>query len=545
MATSFDLGGLLGSAFGGDEYGDLLTPAQQSAIQQRALLSAASALLQAGAPSTTRTSLGQALGAALTAGQTGAERAQQSALTGMLTRQKLEEARREQEAAESFRQFLTGGGAGGAEAGAVTPAQALALPGMAAGPTVARAEMIGQPMPQAMAATGQPTQSVLQNLSPEQRTLLSRLKPTQGIQELMRISAQASEFGEAKPEVVNGRPAMVQYNKLGQRRVVEGTPMSAIEFGEARPEVVNGELVMVQYNKQGERRIVKDVMPASAAEWSEPKAEVRDGKTVMVQYNKAGQSRVTGSLPYEAPPVDIRAAEYISGQSLAGTGPSGMATVGQYRRQAAPVTNVDVRMPGTQQFLGGVGTDIAQTLGNLTSQARAANETLATIERIRPALGSAVTGPAAEYRTTMLRIGQQLGVAGQNEAERLSNTRTLVQGLAQLELEAAAGMRGQGALTEGERAILRRAAAGDQTLSAPELTSAMNAAEKVANRRIATQQQYLEQARQIPGFQQFAPLYQVTPPQGAGGGRGGAPSMTNAIEAEILRRQQAQQPRGR
>lgn len=545
MATSFDLGGLLGSAFGGDEYGDLLTPTQQSAIQQRGLLSAASALLQAGGPSTTRTSLGQALGAALQAGQAGAQQAQQSALTGMLTRQKLEEARREQEAAESFRQFLTGGGAGGAETGAVTPAQALALPNMAAGPTVARAEMIGQPMPQAMAASGQPMQSVLRSLSPEQRTLLSQLKPTQGIQELLRVSAQASEFGEAKPEVVDGRPVMVQYNKLGQRRVVEGTPMSAIEFGEAKPEVVNGELVMVQYNKQGERRIVKDVMPASAAEWSEPKAEVRDGKTVMVQYNKAGQSRVTGSLPYEAPPVDIRAAEYISGQSLAGTGPSGMATVGQYRRQAAPVTNVDVRMPGTQQFLGGVGTDIAQTLGNLTGQARAANETLATIERIRPALGSAVTGPAAEYRTTMLRIGQQLGVAGQNEAERLSNTRTLVQGLAQLELEAAAGMRGQGALTEGERAILRRAAAGDQTLSAPELTAAMNAAEKVANRRIATQQQYLEQARQIPGFQQFAPLYQVTPFQGAGGGRGGAPSMTNAIEAELQRRQQAQQQRGR
>jgi hypothetical protein len=464
----------------------------------------------------------------------------------MLTRQKLEEARREQESAESFRQFLTGGGAGGAEAGAVTPAQALALPGMAAGPTVARAEMIGQPMPQAMAATGQPTQSVLQNLSPEQRTLLSRLKPTQGIQELMRISAQASEFGEAKPEVVNGRPAMVQYNKLGQRRVVEGTPMSAIEFGEARPEVVNGELVMVQYNKQGERRIVKDVQPASAAEWSEPKAEVRDGKTVMIQYNKAGQSRIVpGSQPYEAPPVDIRAAEYISGQSLAGTGPSGMATVGQYRRQAAPVTNVDVRMPGTQQFLGGVGADIAQTLGNLTTQARAATDTLSTIERIRPALGSAVTGPAAEYRTTMLRIGQQLGVAGQNETERLSNTRTLVQGLAQMELDAAAAMRGQGTLTNDERAILRRAAAGDQTLSAPELTAAMNAAEKVANRRIATQQQYLEQARQIPGFQQFAPLYQVAPPQGAGGGRGGAPSITNAIDAELQMRRQAQQPRGR
>ncbi len=97
MATAFDLGGLLGSAFGGDELGDFLTPEQRASIQQRGLLSTAAALLQAGGPSRTPTSLGQALGAAFEAGQTGTERAQQSALTQLLTRQKLEEARRGQE----------------------------------------------------------------------------------------------------------------------------------------------------------------------------------------------------------------------------------------------------------------------------------------------------------------------------------------------------------------------------------------------------------------------------------------------------------------
>jgi hypothetical protein len=225
--------------------------------------------------------------------------------------------------------------------------------------------------------------------------------------------------------------------------------------------------------------------------------------------------------------------------------PVTLQNVMNLRQSGAARTQVDVRMPGNQQFLAGAGTNISETLQNLTTQARAANDTLATIERIRPALDSAITGPAAEYRTTMLRIGQQLGVSGQNEAERLSNTRTLVQGLAQMELDAAAGMRGQGALTEGERGILRRAAAGDQTLSMPELNSAMNAAEKVARRRIASQQDYLERARKLPGFEQFAPLYEVSPFQGAGGGRAGAPGMLNSIDAEIQRRQQAQQPRGR
>ena len=47
MATEFDLGGLLGSAFGGtsEDYSDLFTPAQQEAIRNRSLLSAAAALL--------------------------------------------------------------------------------------------------------------------------------------------------------------------------------------------------------------------------------------------------------------------------------------------------------------------------------------------------------------------------------------------------------------------------------------------------------------------------------------------------------------------
>jgi hypothetical protein len=103
MATAFNLGGLLGI---NDGLGDLLTPEQQRAVQQRGLLSAAAALLQASGPSATRTNLGQALGSALLAGQTGAEQAQQSALTQMLTRQKVEEARQENAANRAFQQSL-------------------------------------------------------------------------------------------------------------------------------------------------------------------------------------------------------------------------------------------------------------------------------------------------------------------------------------------------------------------------------------------------------------------------------------------------------
>jgi hypothetical protein len=103
--------------------------------------------------------------------------------------------------------------------------------------------------------------------------------------------------------------------------------------------------------------------------------------------------------------------------------------------------------------------------------------------------------------------------------------------LAQQELDAAAQMRGQGGLTEGERGILRRAAAGDQTLSAAEIKQALSTAQRVARSRLATQEDYLKRAMKIPGFEQFAPMYEITP-YGGGGGGGGNP-LLDAVNRQL------------
>jgi hypothetical protein len=282
--------------------------------------------------------------------------------------------------------------------------------------------------------------------------------------------------------------------------------------------------------EQGLPEILK--MSQAAEEYGPPTPVVMNGKTVMVQYNKQGQPRIAqGAMPYEAQSPDIRAVEYISGRPLAGTGTAGIGQVGEYRKQIAPTTKVDVKIPpGQSQFLAGAGTETIKVLGDLTAGARSANETLINVEKMLPALDKAILGPAADYRTAMLRIGQQLGVAGADANEQLANTRIVVQGLAQQELDAAAQMRGQGSLTEGERGILRRAAAGDQTLSAAEIRQALSTAQKTSRYRLAAQEDYLKRAMKIPGFDQFAPMYQVTPYSGGGGG--GDP-LLNAIDRQL------------
>jgi hypothetical protein len=282
--------------------------------------------------------------------------------------------------------------------------------------------------------------------------------------------------------------------------------------------------------KEGQPELLKIGM--AQTEFGKPEPMVVNGQVKMMQFNKLGQSReYSGATPYEAQSPDIRAVEYISGQPLAGTGQAGIGQVGQYRQQIAPKTNVEVKMPGNQQFLAGVGGDVSKTLNELTMGARSANEALMNIDRMLPALDKAIVGPGADYRTTMLRIGQQLGVAGADANEQLANTRVVVQGLAQRELDEASQMRGQGSLTGPEREILRRAAAGDQTLSSAEIKQALSTAQKVAKYRLATQEDYLQRASKLPGFEQFAPMYKVTP-YNAGGGGGGNP-LLDAVNRQL------------
>jgi len=186
----------------------------------------------------------------------------------------------------------------------------------------------------------------------------------------------------------------------------------------------------------------------------------------------------------------------------------------------------------------GVELAYENAIKQLTSSAdaaRSANSTLKNIERILPALDTAIVGPAADQRTTLLRIGKQLNIAGENADQILRNTAIVVQGLAQQELAAAEQMKGQGALTEGERAILRRAAGGDQSLTAGELQQGLMAAQRSARARVSGHQQYLQTAvKAIPDLSPIAPMYEVLPY-----GQQAPNQFQNAVQQEIDKRKAA------
>lgn len=263
MATSFDFGGLLGNAFGGglSSLEDLLTPEQRAAIQQQAGLSAAAALLQAAGPSTTRTSLGQALGSAFTAGQAGMQKGTESALAQMLTRQKLDEAKRARDLQSGIARILTGEGAPVSAQGEVTPAGALAAPGMAVGPTVERAALIGQP-------AAQPAMSANEAKAVQYRRIADVYAASGKGEDAKRFMDIAEQLAPTREEVV-GEPIKTATGYV-QRTKTGGFKQLPKEFEPAskptgEPQVVteqaSGKQVLVQRYDDGTYKTVEQFGP--------------------------------------------------------------------------------------------------------------------------------------------------------------------------------------------------------------------------------------------------------------------------------------------
>jgi hypothetical protein len=220
MATQFDFASL-GNMFGGMPNATptgldaLLTEDQRKLLGRNAALSAAGALLQASGRSAVPISMGQALGSALQAGQQGYQQARASSFQDLLLSGKLKEMQTAQELQTQLGSIFTK---------PTTPLspeqQALAMPGMQVGPTMARAEL---------AANIQPPSDAEIKAAQYQRAadlLASRGKGEEAkrYQDMARdLNPRAKVVGQPF-EVTDptGKPIMVQQFESGDIRTMQG-----------------------------------------------------------------------------------------------------------------------------------------------------------------------------------------------------------------------------------------------------------------------------------------------------------------------------------
>ena len=252
--------GLLGDIFGGGGVSGLeeyLTPAQTEQMNRQALLQAAIAASQASGPSTTPRSFMQILGAGLAGGQQGYQQAQEGAMKQLLTRQKLDEYKR-QKALETAAQKIIMGEGGAVPDTMITPQQAISAPVTAelpAGPTMARAEMIGQAMPGAPVSQTDAVYDRYMKLS--QLFAASDPAKAKSYQELAKTIKPTPEVVGEPYRTADGKT--YQRTKTGGRIEVPAAEAPAVEpIGEMK-EVTDatGKPVLVQRYKDGSIKTVE------------------------------------------------------------------------------------------------------------------------------------------------------------------------------------------------------------------------------------------------------------------------------------------------
>jgi hypothetical protein len=190
----------------------------------------------------------------------------------------------------------------------------------------------------------------------------------------------------------------------------------------------------------------------------------------------------------KAPPSSVQEYEYAVKQGYRGS-------YQDFQLEGKRAGATTIQMPsGDRKLVEALGTKSAERLDTSLGQATEAQITLSTISELRPIISEGVfSGPLSGATRTVAQLASSLGITGESTTELLNRTAVAMQGLAKFELSAAAAMRGQGAITENERMLIQRAAAGrlDQFTSS-EIQALLTAMEKTANFRIQSHNKLLD-----------------------------------------------------
>jgi hypothetical protein len=200
--------------------------------------------------------------------------------------------------------------------------------------------------------------------------------------------------------------------------------------------------------------------------------------------------------------------------------PPQQAAFDKFRMATKPTTNINVSATTSP-----AGKSLAAPIGERAEaslvKAEGATEIMNAANSVRQALnsGNVIAGPLAGVRT---KFAQVLELAGVGDKEKLTATRTAIQGMADLTLQSRAELKGQGQITDTETQLLERARSGkieDMTLA--ELQTVVNVSQRLAGRLWSNHQTLLGTMKTDPAavdvFKYYTPTAAM--PQALGEGK--------------------------
>jgi ribosomal protein L18E len=216
-------------------------------------------------------------------------------------------------------------------------------------------------------------------------------------------------------------------------------------------------------------------------------ARLPGGKELLEGVNKALEERRAAALQPLVEQAERRKGmpssilEAIEFENLT---PSQQQTFRNTQSLRQPVTKIEV-----SNIDRTASAELGKMVPNLAEQANAAVNQVSDLGRYRQALQSAIVGPGAEQRLVVARVASALGFTGD---KAVNATTELIQGNAEMALNARSLLRGQGEITQGEQKLLIQAKAGDINFTKGELETLFNVFERSARAQYARNTKLLE-----------------------------------------------------
>lgn len=342
-------------------------------------------------------------------------------------------------------------------------------------------------------------------------------KQFQGLQ----MKKLQSDIAENDQQTAMKKAAMEQQQRIQQLLSGNTAMTMGAQQGDIGPTVTNAQRIpqtpVDQYNNYAsilERAGLVDQGMKYRQEATKLAPEIKDYKMVI---GPDGKSQFVGLRKDGGTPIPVKGmseVDYNKPFNPDGT-PNTAYQNYQIGKAKAGATNVSVSTEKTflNSLAGGIGKDIETSKGNATGAVNTLN-TLANLDKALNS-GNIMAGPGTKVGIVLSQIGGMMGVTGKDANEKLVNTRQAIQSLAQLELDAAQQMKGQGQITEAERSIIRRAAAGEiSDFTLPELRLLSSTLSKTARYKIDSHNATVDSLAKNPNAKELVPFLRVSPPKG-------------------------------
>lgn len=260
----------------------------------------------------------------------------------------------------------------------------------------------------------------------------------------------------------------------------------------------------------------KDFTPASLAKFSQTRNYGDLVRLDKLHFQDTGGG-ISALDPFTGKPVNQVAktgdpfSDLVLGDGAGGLRPNQPLLDARKAIAKSGAANTSVRI---ENKMGeGIAAQVGPMLRESASAAEGAAKQLDAAQRIVRAVDSnkMFAGTGANIGLTAAQLADTLGFAGQTTQEKIANTRTAMQGLAQLTLAGRAQMRGQGAITESESKLAERAISGDISMTPAEIKLLANAAARSARYTSSEHQRKLGQVRNNPDLAGMTPFYDVAP----------------------------------